>query len=211
MRNGTTIAALAAGAALLGIIGGTVLYSQMRGDAEVFADCRSANVAGGMGAIGGDFELVSETGETVTSDAVFETPSLVYFGYTFCPDVCPLDNQRNAQAADVMEEMGYDVQPVFITVDPARDTPEVMAEFTDAMHPDMLGLTGSEAQVKAAADAYRVYYRVPETDEEYYLVDHTTFTYLVLPEAGVVDFFKREDTPEGMAERAACFIDAAGA
>ncbi|SLN24647.1 SCO1/SenC [Roseivivax jejudonensis] len=209
MRSLGALSAIAAGTAILGVVAGTVLFSQMRGDAEAFAECRQGNVAGGMGEIGGPFELVSETGDTVTDADVFTQPSLVYFGYTWCPDVCPLDNVRNVDATEILAESGADVQPVFITVDPARDTPEAMAEFTDAMHPDLLGLTGSEAQVKAAADAYRVYYNVPETDDEYYLVDHTTFTYLVLPEHGVVDFFRRDASAEDMAERVGCFLDTA--
>ncbi|SFD68054.1 SCO family protein [Roseivivax sediminis] len=209
MRIGTGVAAIAAGVAILGIVGGTVLFSQMRGDAEAFANCREGNIAGGMGSVGGSFELVSETGETVTDSDVFDTPSLVYFGYTFCPDVCPLDNARNAEATELLAAEDAEVQPVFITVDPRRDTPQVMSEFTDAMHPDMVGLTGSEEQVKAAADAYRVYYNVPDTEEEYYLVDHTTFTYLVMPEHGVVEFFRRETGAAEMAERVGCFLDAA--
>lgn len=210
MRNTTALAAIGAGVAILAVIGGTVLWSAMRGDAEAFAACRQGNVAGGMGEIDGPFELVSETGETVTSAEVFEEPALLYFGYTFCPDVCPLDNARNAAAADLLAGEGHDgIRPVFISVDPERDTPEVMAEFTDNMHPDMLGLTGSAEQVKGAADAYRVYYRVPETEEDYYLVDHTTFTYLVLPGHGAVDFFRRDTSPEEMAERVSCFLEEA--
>ena len=209
MANGRMIAAAAAATAIAGLTVGLFAWSEMRGDADVFAACRSGAVAGGMGAVGGPFELVSETGATVTDAEVVDRPALLYFGYTFCPDICPLDNVRNAAAADLLAERGIDARPVFVTVDPARDTPEVMADYTEAMHPEMVGLTGSEAQVKAAADAYRIYYRVPESDDEYYLVDHTTFTYLVLPGHGVVDYFRRETPPEEIAERTACFVEAA--
>ncbi|SLN12165.1 SCO1/SenC [Aquimixticola soesokkakensis] len=173
--------------------------------------CAGTNVAGGTSTIGGPFELVNEAGVSVTDADVFTKPTILYFGYTFCPDVCPMDSLRNAEALYLLQEQGYDAQAAFITVDPARDTPEVVAQFTELFHPDMIGLTGSEAQVKAASQAYKTYYKLnKETpDDEFYLVDHSTFTYFVMPETGFVDFFKRDDTPEQMAERVGCFIDSA--
>ena len=161
----------------------------------------------GAEAIGGPFTLVNQAGATVTDREVFTKPSLVYFGYTFCPDVCPLDNARNAEAVDVLEERGLEVTPVFISIDPARDTPDVLAEFVSVMHPRMIGLTGSEAQVKAASQAFKTYFKVQDPTEEYYLIDHTTFTYLMLPDIGFVDFFRRDETPDQMADRVACFLD----
>ncbi len=182
-------------------------------DGDPFAACRSAAVAGGAGQIGGPFELVSETGETVTDADVIDRPTLIYFGYTFCPDVCPLDTARNAAAVDILEqEEGEIVKPVFISVDPGRDTPEVLAEFTDYLHPRMVGLTGSPEQVKAASQAYRTYYNAQTSEDEddaFYLVDHSTFTYLTLPDHGFVEFFRREVSAESMAESVACFIEAA--
>lgn len=180
------------------------------GSDDVFAQCRSTVIAGGADTIGGPFELVSETGETVTDADVLTEPSLLYFGYTFCPDVCPLDTVRNAETVDILEGRDQSVQPVFISVDPARDTPEVVAAFTDNIHPRMLGLTGTPEQTDAASRAYRTYYRInDEEDDEYYLVDHSTFTYLVLPEHGFVEFFNRDIGPIDMADRVQCFLDAA--
>ncbi|SDX87774.1 SCO family protein [Citreimonas salinaria] len=170
--------------------------------------CRASVVAGGPGDIGGPFELVNTEGETVTEADVLSKPSLVYFGYTFCPDVCPLDVARNAQAVDLLAEQGLDVQPVFISVDPDRDTPEVLGDFAANMHEDMVALTGTEAQVKVASDAYRTYFSIRDTGDEYYLVDHSTFTYLMLPDHGFVEFFRREASPEEMAEKVACFVEA---
>lgn len=198
-------------AALLGIVGLAGLWLLSRGgDEDQFAQCRQGQVAGGSAAIGGPFELVSETGEVVTDEDVLTEPSLIYFGYTFCPDVCPMDASRNAEAVDLLEGQGRNVQPVFISIDPARDTPEVLAEFTNYLHPRMLGLTGSAAQIKAASQAYRTYYRKQEPedgDEEYYLMDHSTFTYLTLPGYGFVEYFRRDTTPEDMAARVGCFLD----
>ncbi|NCO85900.1 MAG: SCO family protein [Rhodobacterales bacterium] len=177
------------------------------GGDDLFAQCRAGQVAGGD--IGGPFTLIDKDGATVTDADVITTPSILYFGYTFCPDVCPFDNARNAAAVDLLEERGLLVTPVFISIDPERDTPAVVGRFADNFHDRMIGLTGSPEQVAAASRAYRTYYRKQEGDPEYYLVDHSTFSYLVLPGHGFVDFFRREDTAEAMADRVACFVDAA--
>jgi protein SCO1 len=193
--------------AVAGLLGGTMLmiYSQQQNDP--FAQCRSATVAGGAGAIGGPFTLTDEDGKTVTDKEVLAKPSLVYFGYSFCPDVCPLDNARNAEAVDLLADKGYDVTPVFITIDPARDTPEVLKDFTENLSPKMVGLTGTDAQIKAASLAYKTYFKKQDTGDQYYLMDHSTFTYLMLPKTGFADFFGRDDTAQQMADRTACFID----
>lgn len=202
--------AISAGVVFAALIGTGAWYVTRSSGDDAFAQCRSAAVSGGTAAIGGPFELVNEDGVTVTDQDVFTKPTILYFGYTFCPDVCPLDNMRNADALRLLEERGYDAQTAFISIDPERDTPEVMKEFTSLFHEDMIGLTGTPEQVKAASTAYKTYYKKQDGDPEYYLVDHSTFTYLVFPEVGFVDFFKRDDTPEQMADRVACFIDAAG-
>ncbi|WP_417278583.1 SCO family protein [Celeribacter sp.] len=202
--------ALVATVVLAGALGGMAWYANRPAGDDAFAQCRASAVSGGAGAIGGPFELVREDGVTVTDQDVFTKPTILYFGYTFCPDVCPLDNMRNADALRILDERGYDAQTAFISIDPERDTPEVVNEFTSLFHDNMIGLTGSPEQVKAASMAYKTYYKKQEDgDPEYYLVDHSTFTYLVFPEIGFVDFFKRDDTPEQMADRVACFMDAA--
>jgi len=191
-------------AALLGVLGWLVFSG--RGD-DPYASCRATNVQGGMNAIGGPFELVDSLGETVTDADVITMPSIVYFGYTFCPDVCPLDSARNALATELLEENGHIVQPIFITVDPARDTPEVVGEFASIFHERMIGLTGSDAQVRAASQAYRTFFARHDAEDEFYLVDHSTFSYFVLPGEGTVEVFRHELTGEQVAETAACFLD----
>jgi protein SCO1/2 len=200
------IIAVAGGA--LALVAGFGAQMLLAPEADRFAQCRTSQVAGGD--IGGPFELVSETGETVTEAEVLNEPALIYFGYTFCPDVCPLDAMRNALAVEELEDRGYRVKPVFISIDPQRDTPEVVAQFTDNFHERMIGLTGTPEQVRAASQAYRTFYQAQpaEEDDPFYLVDHTTLTYFTLPGIGFVDFFRRDDTPETIAERVACFIDA---
>ncbi|WP_099825054.1 SCO family protein [Oceaniglobus indicus] len=211
------IYAIAAVVAILAMLGGLWYYVAVAPRGDIFANCRESSVAGGTAAIGGSFTLVSETGETVTDADVITKPSLIYFGYTFCPDVCPLDAARNAEAVEILAEQGVDVQPVFITIDPARDTPEVLAEWTDYLHPDMLGLTGTPEQIKAASQTYKTYFAKRNADDpEYYLMDHSVFSYLVLPEHGFVEFFRGAPNALGpgveaqeVADRAACFIKAA--
>lgn len=198
--------AIAAGATVLAVLGGTFLVTQGREEGDAFAQCR-AGVAGG--AIGGPFELVRDDGETVTDADVITGPTILYFGYTYCPDVCPLDNLRNAQAVEILEEQGIDATPVFISIDPERDTVDVVRDYADNFHDRMIGLTGTPEQVRAASQAYRTYYAKQESEDEYYLVDHTTMSYLVFPELGFQEFYRRDVTPEQMAESVACFVDAA--
>ncbi|SMX32565.1 SCO family protein [Maliponia aquimaris] len=202
------VAAIAGFAALVGLSAGVWYITQRPASDDAYAACRTSQIAGGQDQIGGPFTLVNGQGETVTDTDVITEPSLVYFGYTYCPDVCPFDVARNAEAIDLLDERGISATPVFISIDPDRDTPEVVADFASNLHEKMVGLTGSPEQVKAASQAYRTYYRKQDGDPEYYLVDHSTFTYLVLPEVGFVDFFRREVTPEQMADRVACFIGA---
>ncbi|MBF9051094.1 SCO family protein [Roseobacter sp. HKCCD9010] len=205
------ISAVALIVAMLTAIAVTIYMGQGRqtADADPFGQCRTTQIAGGAGSIGGPFELVNAAGETVTDTDVITEPALLYFGYTFCPDVCPLDTVRNAEAVDILAERGQSVTPVFISVDPGRDTPEVVEAFAANIHPDMVGLTGSPEQTHAASQAYRTYYRIHDTDDEFYLVDHSTFTYLVFPEHGFVEFFRRELSPAQMADQVACFVEAA--
>lgn len=205
--NGKLIAPLAA-TAVAAIVAGT-WFATRSADDDQFAQCRASQIAGGTDTIGGPFELINAAGETVTDRDVITEPSILYFGYTFCPDVCPLDTARNAEAVDLLAERGLSVTPIFISVDPERDTPEVVGDFAANLHERMIGLTGTPEQVKAASAAYRTYYKAQDSGDEYYLVDHSTFSYLVLPEQGFVEFFRRETSPEEMADAVACFIDKA--
>ena len=189
---------------------GLVVFTMGGVGGEKYSKCRQGQIAGGV-QIGGPFTLVDENGATVTDAEVIDEPSLIYFGYTFCPDVCPLDNARNAEAIEILESRGQSVKPVFISIDPARDTPEVLRDFTDNLHPRMLGLTGSEEQVKAASQAYRTYFKRHEPEagsEDFYLVDHTTMSYLMFPGEGLVEFFRRDVTPAAMADQIGCFLEA---
>ena len=199
----TRLTAILAGVAAIALLVVTYAVTLGRGDPQ---SCFGSAVAGGD--IGGPFTLVNGAGQTVTDTDVITEPTLIYFGYSFCPDVCPIDNARNAQAVDLLAEEGYSATSVFITIDPARDTPKVMGDYVQNFSDKMIGLTGSEEQVKAAADAYRVFYSRADDDPEYYLMNHSVFTYLMMPDTGFATFFRREDAPELVAEQVACAIDA---
>jgi protein SCO1/2 len=205
-----TIALVATGTVVTLIVAATIATSDfgksLFGHTDPFAECGGGQVAG---SIGGPFTLVDATGKTVTDADVITEPTFVYFGYTFCPDVCPLDSARNAAAVDLLAEQGISATPVFISIDPARDTPQVVGEFAHNFSDKMIGLTGSPEQVAAASRAYKTYFSKNDDDPVYYTVDHSTFTYLALPGVGVVDFFNRDDSAEVLAERAACFASVA--
>ena len=205
--NYKLVSAAIASTALVAFVGGVVMMQIGGSNGDIFAPCRAGVVGGG--AIGGPFTLVDENGQTVTEKEVITGPTLIYFGYTFCPDVCPLDNIRNAEAVDLLEAEGIEINPVFISFDPQRDTPEVLRDFTDAMHPRMLGLTGTEEQIKAASQAYKTYYKRQEDGGEYYLIDHSTFSYFMMPEHGFVEFFNRDASAQDVDKCMAFFVNAA--
>lgn len=199
---------IAATVTLLGT-SAALAVAYMTSPSDPFAPCRDTSMID-HAKMGGGFSLIDETGTAVTDAEVLDRPTLLYFGYTFCPDVCPLDTLRNADVLYLMEEQGLDLQGAFISVDPKRDTPAVLAEFTDAFHPTMVGLSGEAAELARLAEDYGSYFKIhDEEDDEFYLVDHTAYTFLVLPGHGVVDVIGREDLPEDVATRAACMMSKA--
>lgn len=161
----------------------------------------SVSVVGGVAAIGGPFTLVDQNGKSRT-DADFRGElMLVYFGYTFCPDICPTELQTMSEALDQLGKNAARVQPIFITVDPARDTVKAMKEYVSHFHPRMLGLTGTPDEVAAAARAYRVYYAKAEgkAGGEDYLMDHSGFVYLMGPDGRYLTHFTPQTSPKQMA------------
>ncbi len=196
-----------AGAAVVVTLAVTLAMTQIMLPAQRFEDCIEGSVAGGN--IGGPFELMDHRGQMVTDAQVLDQPALVYFGYTFCPDVCPMDVARNVVAVEILADAGLTVKPVFITIDPARDTVDYLADFVANNHPEMVGLTGAAEQIAKAARAYKVYYRKqPSEDEDYYLMDHSSFSYFMVPDVGFVDFLRSDLPPEVVADRLACVLRA---
>lgn len=159
--------------------------------------------------IGGPFELTTHQGARVTSAELIDGPTLLYFGYTFCPDVCPIDAQVMADAVIQLADQGIDVQPVFVTIDPERDTPEAMTYFVESLHPEMIGLTGSVEEVRDAADEYKVFYSRVDTPDSAmeYLMDHSAYTYLALPDKGVIAVFRNGFPPDQIATDVAAVLE----
>jgi protein SCO1/2 len=137
-------------------------------------------------AIGGDFALTASDGRTVKWDDFAGKYRIVYFGYAYCPDICPTDMQRVAQGLKVLKAddpaKAAMIQPIFITIDPERDTPAVVGEFAAAFSPDIIGLTGTPDQIAAAAKAFKVFFAKGEAVAGGgYLVDHSNIVYLFGP------------------------------
>lgn len=170
----------------------------------------SAPQGDGQVAIGGPFELVDHKGNTVTDKDFLGSYTLVYFGYTFCPDVCPTSLQTAATALEMLPmRKSNKVVSLFITIDPERDTPEVMGEYIKHFHKSLIGLTGTQEQIKQAAKAYKIYYKkvVEEgKQEDEYLMDHSAFQYLMGPDGKYLTHFNHGITPEEMAKKLSEYI-----
>ena len=165
--------------------------------------CGTTVVAGGKATIGGPFSLVDQKGRNMTDKDVITGLTLIYFGYTYCPDICPLDTQRNLDTVDILDEQGVEITPVFITIDPARDTVEALDDYATASHPRLFALTGTQEQIRAASKVYRTFFRKSGEGEDY-LMDHSTQSYL-MDEMGFLQFFRRDTSPEDMAKTITCF------
>jgi cytochrome oxidase Cu insertion factor (SCO1/SenC/PrrC family) len=151
--------------------------------------------------IGGPFALTDQNGTTRTEMDFRGMAMLVYFGFTYCPDICPTDLMQMTLAIDQLGQAGELVQPVFITVDPERDTPEHLKEYLALFHPRFIGLSGDLSAIAAAARAYRAYYnKVEWHDGSDYTVDHSAFIYLMSPHGEYLGFFPPGTPAERLAE-----------
>ena len=195
---------------LLVLLGGAAAYLLT---APATTVTRLPSQAGsGTPEIGGAFELVDQSGATRTQVDFAGRHMLVYFGYTYCPDVCPTSLSIMSQALDLLEgETGSledRVVPVFVTVDPARDDVPAMAAYAEHFHPRLVALTGSDEQIAAAAKAYRVDYRKAEDPSaSEYLMDHSSFIYLMGPDGTYVSHFAHNASPQEVAEGLKGFLD----
>ncbi|SIO62229.1 protein SCO1/2 [Bradyrhizobium erythrophlei] len=152
--------------------------------------------------VGGPFELTDHTGHVRTNNDFRGKLMLVYFGFTYCPDVCPTDLQAIGLALDKLGKDGESVQPLFITVDRARDTAEHLAQYVPMFHPRLIGLTGSAEAIRKAADAYKVYYAKVSLGKaaDDYTVDHTAFIYLMDRDGNYLGFFPPGTSADRMVE-----------
>lgn len=173
--------------------------SRLMGGEVPIPSAGGAQLAQGL-TLGGAFSLVDETGRAVTERDFADRWMLVYFGFTYCPDVCPTELGTMAAALDALGPAGEQVVPVFITIDPERDTPPAMADYVARFHPRMRGLTGTPEQIAEVARRYRVYYaRARRAEAGDYLMDHSSFIYLVGPDGKVRTLFRPDTAPDAMA------------
>jgi protein SCO1 len=157
----------------------------------------------GAALIGGPFSLVGADGKPVTDRDFRGRYMLIFFGFTHCPDICPAELQVVAQALEQLGDKAKKVVPIFITLDPERDTPEAMANYVKSFGPNFVGLTGSPEAIAAAAKAYRVAYSKVENKESAgdYSVDHSALVYLMDPEGRYVTHFSYGLSADQMAEK----------
>ena len=157
----------------------------------------------GKALIGGAFELTDHTGKTVTNKDYLGKFMLVYFGFTYCPDICPTELQHIAGALDIIgKQRRAKLVPLFVTIDPERDTRELMASYVENFHPDLVGLVGSVEQIKTVAKAYRVFFKkVKEKDQpDGYTMDHSSLVFLMDHKGEYVRHFSYGTTPQKMAK-----------
>lgn len=162
-------------------------------------------VSVGKALVGGPFSLVNHQGKRVTDKDFRGRHMLVLFGFTFCPDVCPSGLQVMSAALDKLGKKGEQVTPIFVSVDPERDTPAQLAQYVPSFHPRLVGLTGSAAEIDAAAKAYRVYYKKvrDEKSSAAYTFDHTALIYLMGPDGAYVAHFSHAAGVDAIVERLA--------
>ena len=148
--------------------------------------------------VGGPFALTDQAG-AIRRDGDFRGKlMLVYFGFSYCPDICPTDLQEISRALDLLGPAGDIIQPIFVTLDPERDTSAHLAEYVQLFHPRLIGLTGSPAEIRGVADAYKVYYRKVDTAGGDYTVDHTAYVYLLDQQGRYLGFFPPNTPAERM-------------
>ena len=157
----------------------------------------------------GPFELVTHTGKTVTDRDYLGKFMLVYFGYTHCPDVCPIDLQIVSEVVYMLGKDSAKVQPLFVTVDPTRDTVKVMADYVKHFHPRLIGLTGNKKQIASAAEIYRMQSRKSvsqDAEPGEYLIDHSAAIVLIGPDGGGLSLFPHGITAKDIAADIERFI-----
>lgn len=189
------------------LVAAAIVYGQINKDSARVLDLRrmaeqvqDVSVAPpGTKNIGGPFDLINQDGKKVTDADYRNKFLLIYFGYTYCPDMCPTGLQSMAHALDLLGHEADRVAPLFITIDPARDTPDKLKTYVAQFHPEIEGLTGSDKQIAAAAAAYQVYYAKGEqVDDHDYVMDHSSLIYLMAPDGSFITTFPEEADPKAI-------------
>jgi protein SCO1/2 len=144
-----------------------------------------------------DFTLNDNFGNIFDAQKLKGKPSLIYFGFSFCPDICPTALHTIAKVVDTSKKYGIDLNSVFITIDPARDTSEVLAKYVKYFSPSLIALTGSEEEIRQVAEIFNVYYaKASDTDDSNYMLNHSSFIYVIDKKGKIVKFFNFQDDPQ---------------
>jgi len=157
-------------------------------------------VTTGQADVGGPFELTDQHGKRVGDKDFRGRYTLIYFGYSFCPDVCPTTLAVMAQALEKLGDKSGRVVPVFITIDPERDTPKVLADYMKSFGPSFVGLTGSPAEIKDVEKKYRVYAVKKPLEGGNYGMDHSSVIYLMGPDGKMISFYDEAVSPDDLAK-----------
>lgn len=188
-------------AALLAMLNKPAVMTQAPSDPNVL-------IAVTNDAFGGPFTLTDHTGKTVTEKDFTGTYRLIYFGFTFCPAICPTELQKITAALNAMGDKGKVVQPIFVTVDPERDTPAVMKNYVSLFHPSLIGLSGTPEQVKDMLKTYKIYAsKVKDPQMTDYTMDHSSFIYFMAPDDRLLHIFKTPDQAPYLTETMTRWID----
>lgn len=181
----------------------TTDYAQKQREAQIKRSQASRVKTVGNPLVGGSFTLMGTDGKVVTNDMLKDRWLLIYFGFTNCPDICPEEMKKIATVMDSLDpELANKITPLFITIDPLRDTAKAVEDYVNDFHPSIVGLIGTPDQIKDITKKYRVYYSIPEdTDRADYLIDHSMYIYFMGPNNQFKDYFARAVLPREMKDR----------
>lgn len=159
-------------------------------------------------AFAGPFTLQATTGETITEKSWSDKYKLIYFGFTYCPAICPTELQKITLALKTLGDRAAIIQPLFATVDPERDTLPKMKEYVEMFHPSLIGLTGTQEQVSHALKTFKIY--AAKADSEGlsdYMMDHSSFIYFIAPDGRLLQIFKSDDTADSISSAINQWLD----
>lgn len=194
MQNHIKLAVLIFVLGLAGLVAAAGVYHVTRSDKGGRAQSPVA-----ADTFGGPYTLVTHMGEEVTDQTFSGRYQLIYFGFTFCPAICPTELAKMTQALNGLGDKGEDITPLFISVDPERDTVEVMKGYVKLFHPRLIGLTGTVEQVEVVKKSYKVYAaKVEDPAMTEYTVDHSSYIYFMDPQGRLLSLFKTDDTADSM-------------
>lgn len=187
------------------VLGTATAWHQESGELRTGASLANIEPAAGtslIGAeIGGAFSLVDHNGRSVTEKNYADAYKLVFFGFTYCPEICPTELKKMAVTLHQIGDLGDAIQPIFITIDPERDTPEVLSEYVEMFHPRLIGLTGTAENIKNVQDSYKVYAsKVNDPSLSDYTMEHSSYMFLMGPGDEPLALFTTEDTPAQIAK-----------